>query len=130
MLVIYCQNDDFLWEYGDSGMTISDRLKQKFGSPERGVVRALRNEIEHALSEHWTAKQIWEDLLIKGSIKCSYRTFCRLLEKESVGKKTIGCATMRFIQEKSADKTVNINKNDDIAIKKFVFERYDGVDLI
>ncbi len=88
MLVIHCENDGSLWECGDSGMTISDRLKQKFGSPERAVVQVLRNEIEQALSEHWTAKQIWEDLFLKGSIECSYRTFCRLLWKENIGTKS------------------------------------------
>lgn len=130
MLVIHCENNGSLWECGDSEMTISDRLKQKFGSPERSVVRALRNEIEHALSEHWTAKQIWEDLFLKGSIECSYRTFCRLLEKEVAGKKSKNHVDGGHFYEKVIDKRFMYENKEDKVIKKFVFKRVDGADLI
>lgn len=64
-----------------------DRLRKKHAADGAVVKRhslnflAHRNEIEEALKEGWTAKQVWEQMTEDGMIAMSYGSLCRLVKK-------------------------------------------------
>ncbi len=45
------------------------------------VFIALKPEIEKALKDGWTVRQIWNTLHIEGKIKCSYQWFRTLVNR-------------------------------------------------
>lgn len=58
---------------------IAARAKEKSTSRNarnRAIVLALREDIEMAINDGWSVKQIWETLNDEGKIEFSYQAFC------------------------------------------------------